>query len=439
MLSRDVILARLAYCAAVTVETPSVRMWQDRPEIGRARRRTLAVLVAAQVVGGLGIGAGVAMGSLVAEEVAGNEALAGIARTMSTLGTAAFAVPLVLLAGRAGRRGALTTGWLLSAIGAVLLVTSVVTTSLPLVMLGMVVFGAGQAANLQSRFAAADLAPPRTRARLLSVVVWATTVGTVLGPNLAGPGAAFAEQVGLPAITGAYAIGAVGLVLGAVVTWFGLRPDPLLLAQQHTDVDTARRSRSNLGALLARIWRLPLLRTAMLAVVLNQTVMVTVMTMAPVHMAHHDLTLPMIGLSLSLHTLGMFAFSPVVGWLADRWGEPRTILVGAGISLVSLVFCFLAGDSMLLITVGLFLLGLGWSFGMVAGSALLTHAAPDEIRTRVQGVGDTAMNLVAALGAAAAGPVLALWGYSWLAVIAAVVVVVMVVLIATVPRALPVE
>lgn len=395
------------------------------------RRRALAVLVIAQVLGGLGIGAGVALGSLVAEEVAGSEALAGIARTMSTLGTAAFAVPLVLLAGRAGRRGALTTGWLLAAVGSVLLVLSVVATSLPLVMLGMVVFGAGQAANLQSRFAAADLAPPHHRARLLSIVVWATTVGTVLGPNLAGPGAALAGRVGVPAVTGAYLIGVVGLVLGAVVTWCGLRPDPLLLAQQHTSLDAAQQARLRLGALVRRIWGLPVLRTAVLAVVLNQTVMVTVMTMAPVHMAHHDLTLPMIGISLSLHTLGMFAFSPIVGWLADRWGEPRTILVGAGISLLSLLFCFLAGDSMVLITVGLFLLGLGWSFGMVAGSALLTHAAPDEIRTQVQGVSDTSMNLVAALGAAAAGPVMALWGYSWLAVIAAVVVVAMVVLVVT--------
>lgn len=409
----------------------SSAVWQSGPDVVPVQRRTMVVLLTAQVLGGLGIGAGVAMGSLLAEQVTDDEALAGISRTMSTLGTAAFAVPLVLLAARLGRRVALTTGWVLAVFGAALLVGSVVTSSLVLLMAGMVAFGAGQAANLQSRFAATDLALPSARARSLSVVVWATTVGTVLGPNLAGPGEALASRFALPGIAGPYLIGSVGLVLGAAATWWGLRPDPLRLARELGHGHGSQAPRLRLPAMLTLVARLPVLRTALLVVVLNQTVMVTVMTMAPVHMAHHAMTLPMVGFSLSLHTLGMFAFSPVVGWLADRIGEIRTILIGTAISMASLVFCFFAGGSMVLITVGLFLLGLGWSFGMVAGSALLTHASPDHIRTQVQGVSDTTMNLVAALGAAAAGPVLALWGYSWLSAIAAVVVVVIIVLVAT--------
>lgn len=422
----------------MSVQNQAVAEWQSSADVVRAQRRSVGVLFAAQILGGLGIGAGVAMGSLLAEEVTQDEALAGISRTMSTLGTAAFAVPLVMLAARRGRRFALTTGWALAVIGAATLVSSIAVgrstplVSVPLLMVGMLVFGAGQAANLQSRFAATDLAPPRTRARSLSLIVWATTVGTVLGPNLAAPGETVAGWFGLPGIAGPYLIGSVGLVLGALVCWIGLRPDPLLVARDHT----VRASRGRpeepalaRGEVVRTIWQLPLLRTALIAVVLNQTVMVTVMTMAPVHMAHHDMTLPMVGFSLSLHTLGMFAFSPLVGMVADRIGEVPTVLLGTVITLVSLGFCFVAGDSMVLITVGLFLLGLGWSFGMVAGSALLTRAAPERIRAQVQGFSDTSMNLVAALGAAAAGPVLALWGYPWLSAIAAVVVVVIIVLV----------
>lgn len=415
----------------VSSSTTTGAPWQSAPDVVRAQRRSMAVLLVAQVLGGLGIGAGVAMGSLLAEQVTDDEALAGISRTMSTLGTAAFAVPLVLVAARLGRRVALTSGWVLAVLGAGLLVGSVVSGSLVLLMAGMLAFGAGQAANLQSRFAATDLAMPGARARALSVVVWATTVGTVLGPNLAGPGEDLAGLLGLPGIAGPYLIGSVGLVLGAAATWIGLRPDPLLLARRHGHGHGSQAPKLRLPAVLRLVAGLPVLRTALLVVVLNQTVMVTVMTMAPVHMDHHGMTLTMVGFSLSLHTLGMFAFSPVVGWLADRIGEIRTILIGTGISMASLVCSFLAGDSMLLITAGLFLLGLGWSFGMVAGSALLTHAAPDHVRTQVQGISDTTMNLVAALGAAAAGPVLAVGGYSWLSVIAAVVVLVIVALVVT--------
>ncbi|WP_460768568.1 MFS transporter [Mariniluteicoccus flavus] len=403
--------------AAATGAHPSLHA--SDPPRHAAQPRILRVLAAAQVLGSLGIGAATAMGAVIAYQITDDEALAGISRTIALLATAAFGVPLALLAVRRGRRTSLGLGWSLATVGALVQIAAITQRSLILLVVGLVLFGAAQAGNLQSRFAAIDLEEPRRRTSSLSLVVWATTVGIVLGPNLAAPGESVARPLGLPPIAGIYVIAAVALAATAAVIITALRPDPLLTAQrlerETTDRPAAAPGRT--PAVIRAIWSRPRSRFAFVAVVLNHMVMVTVMTMSAVHLHTHGHGLKLIGLMISLHTLGMFAFSPVVGRLADAIGTVRCVVIGQAINAAALACCFFAGPSMEVTTLGLFLLGLGWSFGMVAGSSLLSSAVDPAVRTQAQGTTDTVMSFFAALGAGVAGPVQATWGFAWLAVV----------------------
>lgn len=163
-----------------------------------AQRRVVKVLVAGQILGGIGMGATLSLGALLAAELSGSSAWSGMAATMSTLGAALVAVPLARLAQARGRRVSLSTGALTAGTGAVLAITAVTVNSFPLLLLALMLLGAGSATNLQARFAATDLANPRFRARDLSLVVWSTTIGAVLGPNLFGPGEVVGAALGLP-------------------------------------------------------------------------------------------------------------------------------------------------------------------------------------------------------------------------------------------------
>jgi MFS family permease len=403
------------------------RQWQDEPRVVSVQRRTVRILIASQIVGGVGVGAAASMGSLLAESVTHSEALAGLARTSSTLGAAVFGLPLALLATKKGRRGALSLGWALAALGGVVLVLSAVQGSVVLLVLGMLMFGSGSATNLQSRYAAADLASPLHRARTLSVVIWSTTIGAVVGPNLAAPGAAVSRGLGLPRLAGAFVISAVVLSVAAIALWAVLRPDPLLEARRY-EAEAARNA--GLGKApdtgMREVFRLilstPTARFAFVAIVLGHTIMGAVMTMTPVDMNMMGHSLTLVGITISAHVLGMYAFSPVVGWLADRFGRLPIIMVGQAIFLCAAVCAGLAGRSVVLITAGLFLLGLGWSFALVSGSAMLSESVDSNVRPAVQGTADTAMNIVSALAAGLSGPILAGAGFGGLNSCAALLV-----------------
>ena len=377
------------------------------------------MLIVAQIVGGIGIGAGASLGALLAEQVTDSESWAGLARTSSTLGAALVALPLAMLAARRGRNTALGLGWALASIGAVLLVLSAVHSNVPLLVIGMLMFGSGTATNLQSRYAATDLAQPPHRARTLSLVVWSTAIGSVLGPNLSGVGATVAGWSGLPALAGGFVISAVVLGLGAVAMWVFMRPDPLLTAQRHAPgAGSNTRKQRSLSVTMRAIADSPVTRFAFVTIVLGQTVMAAVMTMTPVHMADYGAGLDIIGFTISVHVLGMFGFSPVVGIISDRIGRIPAILIGQAIFVASAVIAGLAGSSTALVTIGLFLLGLGWSFSLIAGSALLAESVPEAIRPTVQGTGDMAMNGLAAVAAGMSGLIMATLGFGGLNAIA---------------------
>ena len=380
------------------------------------QKRSLRVLATGQVLGGLGMGAAFSLGSLLTASVGGSPAYAGLSATMSTLGTALFAIPLARLAGRVGRRYALATGGAIGLVGAIMVIVSASINNLPLLLVSMLTLGAGGAVNLQTRFAAADLAKPETRARDLSLVVWATTIGVVAGPNLVGPGDALGEKWGLPPLTGAFALAAIAQLLSAILYLTALRPDPLLVSRQKArdEGTTQPAPKRGFGAAIRILAATPAAAVAVFALAMSHATMVAVMAMTPVHLALHGVIIPLIGLTISLHTAGMYAFSPVFGWLADRIGRTTVILIGQAILLASLLVNFSAPDSVPAVTVALVLLGLGWSASTVASSALLTESVAAQDRTTVQGFSDTVMSLAGAGGGALAGLVLAAVGYGLL-------------------------
>ena len=369
------------------------------------------MLALGQVLGGLGTGATLALGALLVTDVSGNSALSGLASTMNTLGAAVVAIPLARLAQRRGRRVSLAAGALVAIAGAAVIVVAATLHVLPLLLLGMGLLGAGTALNLQSRFAATDAAAPRTRARDLSLVVWSTTVGAVVGPNLFGPGEAIGTALGLPRFTGGFVIALCAQALGAVVYLVGLRPDPLAVALARTGTATDRPSPAGGLSLLRTV---PAARRAVLTVGLSHAVMVAVMSMTPVHLTTHGATLSAVGLTISLHVAGMYALSPVFGWLADTIGRVGTVLLGQGLLVAALLLTWLGSDQHGFVLAALVLLGLGWSASTVAGSTMVTESVAAHDRPGLQGTSDLVMNLCGAVGGALAGPVLAAVGFSGL-------------------------
>ena len=387
------------------------------------QRKVIGVLVAGQILGGVGMGATLSLGALLAAQLSGSSAWSGMAATMSTLGAALVAVPLARLAQSRGRRRSLATGALVAGSGATLAITAVRVDSFALLLLALMMLGVGSAANLQARFAATDLASTRSRARDLSVVVWSTTIGAVLGPNLFGPGEVVGKALGLPPMTGAFVFSLLATVGAATVYTVGLRPDPLLTALASRGVDAAA-GRPRGGLAIVRANRSA--RYAVAVVALSHATMVALMSMAPVQLREHGATLTVVGLTISLHVAGMYALSPVFGWFADRLGRIPVVLAGQAMLVAALMLFWLASESGNAMIVGLILLGLGWSASVVAGSALIAEAVPATDRAALQGFSDLSMNAAGALGGASAGLVLSAVGYSGLGlgtmILAAVIV-----------------
>jgi MFS family permease len=399
------------------VATPRVT---DDIDLEAVQTRTIRTLVVSQAVGAVGVTIGVATASLLARDISGSESMAGLAQTFQVLGTAAAAFLLARLMRSRGRRIGLVTGYLLGAAGAVLAVVAGVVDSMLVLLTGAVLLGATTAANNGSRYAATDLAPEETRARSLSVVVWATTIGAVAGPNLTGVGASFARSAGIPELTGGFAIGAVALVVAAGWLAVRLRPDPLLVAQATAPVAPSDTPTRSWGRFTATVRDVPAVGAAVVGMACAHAAMVTVMIMTPLHMEHGGAHLQIIGFVISLHVLGMFAFSPLVGLAADRWGRPPVLVAGGVTLLASLALCGSAPEgSSWQIFAGLFLLGLGWSFATVAASTIIADRTPLSARTDVQGTSDMAMSLTAAGGGALAGVIVEAFGYPMLAAFSA--------------------
>lgn len=395
-------------------------------DVDAVQRRTIGVLSIGAVLGGVAVAGSVAAGSLIAASVADSEAAAGFAQTAGVLGAAVLALPLARIALSRGRRPALAAGYGLGALGAAVVVVAAVLRSLPLVLVGCFLVGVASASGYQARYAATDLARPEHRARSLSWVVWAATAGAVLGPNLLNASGALGMALGLPQLAGPYVVAGVCLALASAVLLLFLRPDPYLvsIAQRqaaHDEAGTQAPPHPRLRDGIEHLRGRPRAVLGIATIAVGHVVMVMVMVMTPVHMAHVDVTLQLIGLVISVHVAGMYALSPVVGWAVDRFGRIPVVVAGIAILLVSCVVAGLApGDDVVMLGIGLFLLGLGWSCTLIAGSTMVTDEVDAVERPAVQGLSDLTMNAAGAVGGAVAGIVVMASTYGVLCAVAVV-------------------
>jgi MFS family permease len=378
----------------------------QQPDLQAIQRKTVRVLTAGQVFSGFGLGSTLSIGSLLALELSGTTAWAGAAATFSTLGAAAWAIPLARRANARGRRVALATGAAIAITGASLIITATALKFFPLLLVALFLLGAGSATGLQARFAATDLPANKSTARDLSIVVWATTVGAVVGPNLFGPGEILGAWLGLPEMTGPFFITILSQITATCIFWFGLRPDPLQTAQKLGDAKAAK-PKLSIGTAIQTLREHPVAAYAVATIALSHMVMVSVMSMTPAHLEQHGASLAVVGFTISIHIGGMYAFSPIFGWLADKFGKIKTVLLGQTIYVAALLFAGIGMENEQSVLLGLFLLGLGWSASTVSASALLSSSLPAEQKTNVQGMSDSLMNLSGALGGAVAGSIMA--------------------------------
>lgn len=374
-------------------------------ELQAVHRRSLAVVVVSQVFGGAGLAAGVTVGALLAQDMVGGESIAGLPAGLFTLGSALAAFSVGRLSQRAGRRLGLTVGFAAGATGAAGIVAAAVVNSPVLLFLSLFVYGSGTATNLQARYAGTDLAPPEGRGTAVAVAMVSTTLGAVAGPASVDVLGEVAVLVGVPPLAGPFLLAAIAYGLAGLILFTFLRPDPYLLAQHLTHHSAADLEGAHGGSSQGSLRGVVVGATVM---VLTQIAMVAIMTMTPVHMRHHHQDLGDVGVVISLHVAAMFLPSLITGRLVDRWGRlPMAAASAATLLAAGLVAALAPGTSFTGLALALILLGLGWNFGLISGTALIVDSTPPLTRARTQGTVDVLIAIAGAAGGAASGIVVA--------------------------------
>ena len=383
-------------------------------ERDRIQSRTLRVLMSSQVFGGMGLVSGYIPAALLAKEITGSATLAGLAAAMLSVGSSSAAFPLASYMYRHGRRPGLRYGYLIGGSGAIAAFGAALFSFYPLLLLGVALIGTGNACNLAARYAAADLAGEDRRARSIGVIVWASTIGSASGSFVAlALATGVAAAVGLPELSGPYVLSLVVFAIAALIVHTQLRPDPLVVSGGLNPGPRTETKMAELKRATAQILANPRARIAVAAMITSQMVMVGVMTMTPLHMDDGGQAASTIGLMMTIHIFGMYAFSPVIGWLSDRFG--RLPMIGVGALMLITGAEFAARTSAMDapgVMIGNFLIGLGWGFGVIAGSSLLTESFPVEQRVSVQGTADLAMSAFGAVGGLLSGSIVALRSYA---------------------------
>jgi predicted MFS family arabinose efflux permease len=387
----------------------------DPAAIPAAQARIRRALIAEVALGSTGYIAAITIGTLVAQDLLGSTTLAGVPSATVVLGASSGSILLSSLMARRGRRPGLVLGYAIAVVGALIAASAVVARSFPLLIVGTILLGWGNSANQLSRYAAADMVPPSKRANAIGLIVWASTVGAVIGPSLVAPAGALARGLGLPELAGPYLVPVVAVTLSAILSFVLLRPDPMALADHAiTGADPGQ------SAPLAEIFRRPIVIAAIVALIAGQFTMVLVMTMTPLHMTQHGHDLTAVGLVLSAHTFGMYALSPISGRLVGRLGILPTIFLGTAVLVTaSLMAAFAPPSGGLVLGLALFLLGFGWNLGFVAGSSLLSAGLEIAERTRVQGVADALIWATAAIASFGSGLVVQAASYTTLGLLGA--------------------
>jgi MFS family permease len=386
----------------------------DEAERARIQRRTLVVVVISQVLGGAGLAAGITVGALIAQDMLGSDGLAGVPTALFTLGSALAAYTVGRSTHRWGRRVGLGFGFAAGGLGAIGAVVAAAVDNVPLLFAALFVYGAGSATNLQARYAGTDLAPAAQRGTAISVAMVSTTLGAVAGPNLVEPLGRLATGLGLPALTGPFLLAAVAYLAAGTVLIALLRPDPYLVARAISEQEDSRDGlspsvevpRPGAGAYVGAT-----------VMVVTQVAMVAIMTMTPVHMRAHHHELGAVGLVIGLHIGAMYLPSLVTGMLVDRIGRtPMAIASGLTLLAAGVVAALAPGDSLWLLVLALVLLGLGWNFGLISGTALVVDATVPQNRPRTQGTIDVLIALAGAGGGALSGVVMAASGFGVLSI-----------------------
>lgn len=400
-------------------------------DIHKLQNRTLTALVSAQLFTGAGISAGIVVGALLAEDIFGSTSAAGVPATVFTIGSALAALTVGMISQKHGRRIGLSAGYLVSALGAGGVVLAAELDSIPLFIASLFFYGAAFSTNLQARYAGADLARPEARATAVSIVLVATTVGAVIAPNLTELTGDWMVQLDLPRLAGPFLLSAVVLSFASLLLTVLLRPDPLLTARAQALEAPATSDETEEGDRRG-------VRVAVAVMVVTQLVMVAIMTMTPIHMRDHGHSLSDTGLVISLHIAAMFLPSPITGIAVDRFGR-RPMIAASGIVLLAagLLAAAAPADSMVLLTIALVLLGLGWNFGLIAGTALITDSVPLATRASTQGRADLLIALAGSAGGLGSGLIVAGTSYSTLGLVGGVVALAMIPLLFAAPARRP--
>lgn len=393
-----------------------VKSYVDSPEKQqKLYRRTLLIVVISQIFGGAGLAAGITVGALLARDMLGTDSYAGVPVALFTLGSAGAALIIGRLSQRFGRRSGLATGFLAGGIGAIGVVIAALTNNIFLLFASLLIYGSGTATNLQARYAGTDLASSKQRGTAISIAMVSTTFGAFAGPNLVGVMGRFATSIGVPSLAGPFILAAAAYIIAGLVLLVLLRPDPLTVAQAIAD----EQKTSDINLLNADSKTLEINKRGIIlgasVMVITQIVMVAIMTMTPVHMLHHGHDLSDIGLVIGIHVAAMYLPSLVTGVLVDKLGRiVMAIAAGATLMAAGLVAAFAPADSMLLLIIALALLGLGWNFGLISGTALIVDSTHPSTRAKTQGSVDVLVALAGVSGGGLSGIVVALTSYATL-------------------------
>jgi len=391
---------------------------------GSVRAKLMTTLFVAQVCGSTGHSISLAVGSIMAASITGTNTWSGVPIAVGALGTALASWPLARLMDRAGRRPGLALGYGLAVAGAVLGLLGVAVRSFPLMLLGMALFGIASTSNLLARYAAADVSRPEQRGRAMGIIVGGSALGSIIGPNLMGPAMTLGSLLAIPATASPFLVSVAGYGIAALLTVLFLRPDPLALARRAEAEAVAGAGRPAgaaraLGAILADAR----VQIALATLSISQFVMISTTSTSPLYLHDQGHTVGTIGIAVSLHLGGMYVASPLSGWLSDRFGRMPVIAAGALMLIFAVALAGLApGQAGATIIVGLFLNGVGWNLAFVSGSALLTDALSPAERASVQGLADLLMGLMGAIGSAAGGMILGIWGFAILNAVGALLV-----------------
>ncbi|MBD8588819.1 MFS transporter [Peribacillus simplex] len=380
-------------------------------------KRTLIIISISQIFGGAGLAAGVTVGALLAQQMLGTDAFAGVPSGLFTLGSAGAALIVGRLSQRYGRRTGLTAGFMIGGLGAIGVIMAAIINSVFLLFASLLIYGAGTATNLQARYAGTDLANNKQRATAISITMVFTTFGAVAGPNLVNVMGDFALSIGVPSLAGPFILSAAAFILAGLVLFVLLRPDPLVIARA---IEATKQESNRLGysADTEQMVNKRGIIVGAAIMVLTQIVMVAIMTMTPVHMRHHGHDLGEIGLVIGFHIAAMYLPSLVTGVLVDKFGRTAmAIASGATLLLAGLISAIAPGDSMILLVIALSLLGLGWNFGLISGTALIVDSTDTSNRAKTQGTVDVLIALSGASGGALSGMIVAGSSYTALSFI----------------------